>query len=138
MVALWEAPLARWLLVEGASPERVRDGAGDPLDEGLAKEGRARPAPVDPVLVAAAFGDGRDAGVLLEGGGVGEALALLAEGGEQACREDAAGTGQICEETRSREAADSDGRSRRRGVRCRRTRRGAAAGAPRREGEPAR
>ena len=92
---------------------------------------------MDPVLVAAALGDGRDAGVLLEGGRVGEAVALLAEGGEQPRGEDAAGAGQIGEEPKSG-SAGSDGRSRRRSARCRQTRRGAGAGAPRRAAGPAR
>ena len=51
-------------LVEGFGPERARDGLAHPLDEGLALEGGAREAPVDPALVAAALGDGRDAYVL--------------------------------------------------------------------------
>ena len=82
MVALWEAPLARLAVVEGAGPERVRDGAGDPLDERLAQERRARPAPVDPVLVAAALGDGRDAGISLNLGGALITLTLFTEGDE--------------------------------------------------------
>jgi hypothetical protein len=47
-------------LVEGLGPERPRDGLADPLDEGLAQEGGAGATPVDPGLVAAAFGDGSD------------------------------------------------------------------------------
>ena len=98
----------------------------DPLDEGLAQEGGARPAPVDPVLVAAALGDRRDAGVLLERGGVGEALAPLAEGGEQPRGEDRASARQGAKSWKSGR------RSQRRAIsassgRCRRTARGAAA-----------
>jgi hypothetical protein len=46
-----------------------------------------------PVLVPAAFGDGRDTRVLLERGRVGEAIPLLAESGEETCGKDTAGTG---------------------------------------------
>jgi hypothetical protein len=53
---------------------------------------------VDPVLVTATFGYGRDAGVLLEGRRVREAVALLSKCGEEARGEDAAGAGEICEE----------------------------------------
>src|SRR5262245_26762576 len=57
-------------LVEGLGPEGARNGLSDPLDEGLALEGWTRKAPVDPALVATAFGDGGDADVLLQGGSV--------------------------------------------------------------------
>ncbi len=50
------------------------------------------------MLVAATFGDGRDAGVLLECGGVSETVALLSERREQPRGEDPASTGQILEE----------------------------------------
>lgn len=66
--------------VEGVGPERAWDGLPDPFDEGLAQEGGAAIAPVDGGLVAAAFGDGRHASILLERGGVGEALSAFAEG----------------------------------------------------------
>jgi hypothetical protein len=65
-------------------PEGARDGLPHPLDEGLAEKGGALITPVDGGLVAAAVGDGGDAGVLLERGGVREALAALAEGDEEA------------------------------------------------------
>jgi len=70
-------------VVEGFRPERARDGLSNPLDEALADEGGAAPAPVDPSLVAAAFGDWGDAGVLLKCGGVWEAFPALAEGDEE-------------------------------------------------------
>jgi hypothetical protein len=43
---------------------------------------------MDPVLVAAALGDGSDADVLLEGGGIGVAIALFAERSQEPRRED--------------------------------------------------
>ena len=85
-------------VVEGAGPEGMGDGAGGPLDECLSEEGGAGPAPVDPMFVAAALSDGRDADALLDGGCVGEAVALLTEGGEQARGEDRAGARKIGEE----------------------------------------
>ena len=66
-------------LVESAGPEGVGNGAGYPFDEGLTKEFGASPTPVDPVLVAAAFGYWRDACVLLKGSGVCEPVTLLTE-----------------------------------------------------------
>ena len=77
--------------VECVGPEGARDGLSDPFDEGLAEEGGAPIAPVDGGLVAAAFGDGSDAGVLLERGGVWEALAALAKGDEEAWGERCSG-----------------------------------------------
>ena len=65
--------------VKGVGPEGARNGLPDPFDEGLAEEGGAAIAPVDGGLVATAFGDRRHAGVLLQRGGVGEALTALAE-----------------------------------------------------------
>lgn len=74
------------------------DGTGGPFDEGLADEFGAGPSPVDPVLVSAAFGDGRNAGVLLKCSGVDEAIALLAESGKQPGSKDWAGAGEMSEE----------------------------------------
>ena len=59
-------------LVEGLGPEGARDGLTHPFDEGLALKGGAREAPVDPALIAATLGDGRDTHVLLQGGSVWE------------------------------------------------------------------
>jgi hypothetical protein len=84
--------------VEGVGPERARDGLAYPLDEGLAEEGGALIAPVDGGFVAAAFGDGGNAGVLLDGGGVWEALTALAEGDEEAWSEGCASAWQGAEE----------------------------------------
>src|SRR4051812_15630974 len=69
--------------VEGFCPEGARDGLADPLDEGLTQEGWAGVAPVHPAFVAAALGDGRDTGILLQGCGVGKALASFTEGNEE-------------------------------------------------------
>jgi hypothetical protein len=84
--------------VEGAGPEGARDGLAHPFDEGLAEEGGTLIAPVDEGLVAAAFGDGGDAGVLLDRGGVWEALTALAEGDEEACSEGSTSARQGTEE----------------------------------------
>ena len=62
-------------------PEGAWDGECGPFDEALTQEGRAAPAPVNPVGVATALGDGCDAGVALQIAGIGVALALFAEGG---------------------------------------------------------
>src|SRR5205814_525807 len=57
---------------------------------------------MDPVLVAAAFRDRRDADVPLEGASVGEAVSLLAEGGEEPRREDGARARKVVEESKVR------------------------------------
>ena len=62
--------------VESFCPEGPRDGLADPLDEGLAEKRGARVAPVHPALVATALGDGSYAGILLQCGGVWEALGV--------------------------------------------------------------
>lgn len=80
---LMASPASAAALVESFRPERAEDGLANQLDEGLTEELGAEEAPVDPTFVAAALGDGRDADVLLYGGGVREALAALAEGSEQ-------------------------------------------------------
>jgi len=90
-------------VVEGAGPEGMGDGAGGPLDECLSEEGGAGPAPVDPMFVAAALSDGRDADALLDGGCVGEAVALLAERGQEARREHGTSARKIGEEAEVRE-----------------------------------
>lgn len=81
-------------LVEGFGPEGARDGLADPLDEGLALEGRAVETPVDPALVATTLGNGRDADVLLEACCVGESLASFTEGNEQARSQSGTDTGE--------------------------------------------
>jgi hypothetical protein len=81
-LVLHAASLARGL--ESVGPEGARDGLPDPFDESLSEEGGALIAPADGGLVASAFGDGGDASVLLERGGVREARAALAEGDEEA------------------------------------------------------
>jgi len=77
------APAGGEGFVEGLRPRATGDGLSGPFDESLAENLAAAVAPVDPALVAAAFDDGSDAHALLDGGGVGEALATLTEGGEQ-------------------------------------------------------
>jgi hypothetical protein len=85
-------------IIEGARPERAGNGLGAPLDEGLAEEFGAGPAPVNPMLVAAALGEGRNAREHLQGSGVGEAFAAFAEGGRESRGEDGACTGEGGEE----------------------------------------
>ena len=86
------------LLVVCAGPEGSVDGLVGPLDECLAEECGAPMSPVDPALLTTAFGDGGDASVLLHLGGGREAVALLAEGGEQARCEGLSGTGERVED----------------------------------------
>ena len=57
------APL---LLIEGGGPEGARDGECGPFDECLAQEGWALEAPMNPAGIAAALGNGRDAGIALQ------------------------------------------------------------------------
>ena len=77
------AALRSLLTVECTGPERLIDCLSRPLNERLAKEGRALPAPVHPMFLAAALRDRRDAGIPLQFRGVLEAITLLAEGGKQ-------------------------------------------------------
>lgn len=85
-------------LIERLRPKGTRHGLTDPLDEGLAQEGRTGEAPMDPGFVAAPLRDRSDAGVFLEGSGVGEALAPLAEGDEQSRRQGGPGSGESAKE----------------------------------------
>lgn len=89
---------AALLAIEGGGPERVRDSERGPFDEGLSQELWALPTPVHPAGVAAAFGDRSDAAVALQIIRLGEALALLAEGGKQARSEDRPGSGEAVED----------------------------------------
>jgi hypothetical protein len=75
------------LPIVGAGPERPVDRLCRPLHERLAQELRALPAPVHPALLAAALGHRGNAGVLLQFIRPVEAVALLAEGSEQARRQ---------------------------------------------------
>jgi hypothetical protein len=59
-------------VVASPGPEGAGNGFGGPLDEGLEEFG-ADPAPMDPMLVPAALGDGRNAREHLQGSCVGEA-----------------------------------------------------------------
>src|SRR5688572_9417641 len=85
-------------LVESLGPEGAWDGLADPLDEGLAQKRWTSPAPVDPGLVPAAFGHGRDASVLLERRSAWEAFAELTKCCKEARRERRTGTGQGAED----------------------------------------
>ena len=77
------AALRALLTVECTGPERFIDRLGRPLNERLAKEGWALPAPVHPMFLATAFRNRRDAGILLQFGGIPESLELLAKGDKQ-------------------------------------------------------
>ena len=69
---------------KGARPGAVQRGLAGVFKEALMHELRARPAAMDPGALAAAFGDGRDAAVLLDGSRRLEAAAIAAEGGQKA------------------------------------------------------
>ena len=57
--------LGTLLVVVGPSPEGFVDRLAGSFDEGLTQEGWTLPAPMDPVLFAAAFGNRGDARVFL-------------------------------------------------------------------------
>ena len=77
--------------IVGTRPERMADGFAGPFHEGLSEELRALEPPVDPTCVPTAFGDRRNARILLEFGGGGIAFALFAKGDEETRGEDGAG-----------------------------------------------
>lgn len=81
-------PLSALLTLVNAGPERTIDRLPGPLDQALARKGGALPAPMHPGFLSAALGDRGNTGALLELRGVGIAIALLAEGGEQSRRQD--------------------------------------------------
>ena len=89
------------LTVECTGPERLIDRLSRPLNGCLTKEGWEPPAPVYPVFSSTAFCDWGDAGILLQFGGIVEALSLFAKGdklpgGElRACPEQCAEQGVI-------------------------------------------
>ena len=87
-------PLCFVALVEGARPKRLWNGSGGPFDESPAQEFRASPAPVDPVGLATALSNGRNAGQLLNSSSGREAVALLAKGSEKTRCEDLARAGK--------------------------------------------
>ena len=72
-------PLLALLLVIDLGPKGMPDRFGGPLHERLAQKLRALETPVDPRLLAAAFGDGRDPGLFLQGGGGRIPFALFPE-----------------------------------------------------------
>jgi len=85
-------------VVEGASPFGLGDGLAGPFDEGLAQELPAGEPAMDEVGVATLFGDRCDTGVALEGGGVAEASAVVAEGDQEPGSERSTRAGQGVEE----------------------------------------
>lgn len=98
MVAFVGDALGFVALVKGFCPEGPGDGLADPLDEALAEEGGADEAPMHPALLAAAFGDRGDAGILLHRSRVGEALSVLSEGCEQTRGQSGASAGELLED----------------------------------------
>lgn len=80
--AWWELPLSRCCRSEG-----FVNGLSGPFHKGLPDKFWTLPPPVNPTLLATAFRDGCNAGVLLEFIGAQEALALFAKGGEQTWRQ---------------------------------------------------
>ena len=86
--------LVALLLVIDLCPEGMSRGFRRPFYERLSEERRTLEAPVDPGLLAAAFGHRRDAGVFLEFLGRGIAFALFAKGDEEAGGKDSPGAGQ--------------------------------------------
>jgi hypothetical protein len=88
---LMSAAFGPLLRIVGTCPERMTGGFVGPFHEGLTKELRALEPPVDPTRVPAAFGDGRNARILLELSGGGIAVALFAKSDEETRGEDRAG-----------------------------------------------
>src|SRR5918999_3595371 len=79
------------LRIVGTRPERMADGFAGPFHEGLAEELRELEPPMDPTCVPAAFGDRRNARILLELRGRGIAVALFAKSHEETRGEDGTG-----------------------------------------------
>src|SRR5579864_2686563 len=100
-----------WLSADDSSagPERTRDRLPGPLDHALTGKGGALPSPMHPGFLSAALGDRGDTGALLELGGVGVAIALLAEGGEQSRPQDSPCSGQRLEQRIVRERVSDSG-----------------------------
>ena len=76
--------LVALLLGEDACPEGMPDRCSRPLHARVAEDRRTLEAPVHPGWLAAACGDRGDARLCLPCGGRGRAVALLAEGDEEA------------------------------------------------------
>ncbi len=81
-------------LIVGPGPEGMPDRFGSPLHERVSPERRILEAPVDPGVVATAFGHRRDPGVFWERIRGGVAVAWFAEGGEEAGGQDSASAWQ--------------------------------------------
>jgi len=104
-------PLVTLRLVIDTRPEGVPDRFSRPLPKRLSEACGALEAPGDPAFLAAAFGDRRDAGVLLARGGGGITFALLAKGDKEAGSEDGAGPWEGLEEGKGRMALGALGDS---------------------------
>ena len=86
--------LGALLEVVGGGPAAVKDAFLGVLMVALAFELGAEIAPMNVALVAAMFGAGGDAGVLLQAGGGLETLALRALTSQESGRQDRPGAGQ--------------------------------------------
>jgi hypothetical protein len=104
-------PLVTLLLVIEPRPEGGPERCSRPLHKRLAEACGALEAPVAPALLAAAFGDRREAGVRLERGGGGLTCALLATGDQEAGSADGSGTWEGWEEGKVRMALGAWGDS---------------------------
>ena len=91
-------PLLDLLFIVGAGPRRPPPGRGGELVKALAKELGTGPPPMHPAGLAATFRDRSDAGELLHFTGLPITLAVGAEGGQQAGRQDRAGAGEAGED----------------------------------------
>jgi hypothetical protein len=78
----------------------VWDGAGGSFDEGLTKEFGASPTPVDPMGLATALGNWRDAREHLKSCGGCEAVALLTKSSEKPRCEDLSSAGKVGEQVK--------------------------------------
>jgi hypothetical protein len=92
-------PLLDLLFIIGAGPRRPTAGVGGELVKALAQELGTGPPPMHPARLATLLRDGGDAGELLHFTGLLIALAVGAEGGQQAGRQDRAAPGKLSHRT---------------------------------------
>ena len=92
-------PAAALLLIVGAGPVTEADGVSRPFVKRLAEKARTGPANVNPLGLAAAFGNGSNPAERLQIGGALIALSLRSESGQQARREGRPGTGKRIEDS---------------------------------------
>ena len=87
-------PFVDLLAVIGPGPLGLGDGMAGPFVERLPEELRASPAHVDPLAVAAGLRHRSDPAEVLDLAGIGESVAVGAEGGNQAGHHHFSGTRQ--------------------------------------------